>query len=740
MAQSLKTYIMCGGSGTRLWPLSRADNPKQMLSLFGEKSMLEITVDRAAAMPIDADISVSVIGSSGQRDLLSKIPGVGSVLVEPHARNTTAAVVLAALDAQNADDPYVLILPSDHIISTTDQFAESVSRGMQAADGGRIVVFGIEPDTPATGYGYIEADDNRDVSKVARFVEKPDLATAQTYLASGRHLWNAGIFLARASTLIAELALHAPDILDSTRRAFDSADQDGKIVEFDPDLYGAIRSQSIDYAVMEQSANVSMVRAGFAWSDVGSFAALKDSLDTDDAGNALQGDVIAVDSQRNLLRSEGPLITALGVSDLAVVATPDTVFVAPLKRSEEVKAIVSRLEAADRPELRQTSWSAEGGVVPGAMCEKLRHWLFDDALPFWMRHGLDTKAGGFHEVLDFKGKSTGADKRLRTMARQVYVFAKASEMGWAGDADKVINHGLDFLEQAQTAPRGGWFKTFDRNSKPVDKTEDVYDHAFILLAMAEAVKTGNEIARPIAQRVLAFLSSMEVQTPGEVWNGYYEDDLGTLPRRANPHMHLLEAFLAWHEASGDETALVKAAQIVGLFREHFCCRDTGFLREEFDAVLQPDDSTSRHMEPGHHFEWAWLLERYANLSGETMSSQMFRLVASAKAFGINPVSQLAHDRIEEGGKPSHETSRCWPQTELLKADLALARNGMPHAAFAAERTAQRLWKCHIAPAPTGMWMDVCDVAGNPVAKSVPASTFYHLVCALDEYLGFHAEK
>lgn len=740
MAQSLKTYIMCGGSGTRLWPLSRADNPKQMLALFGEKSMLETTIARAASLPIDAKISVNVIGSWAQRDVLLKMSGVDAVLIEPQGRNTAAAVALAALDAESVDDPYVLILPSDHVISTISQFAASISKGMEAADDGHIVVFGIEPDTPATGYGYIEANDKNGVSEVARFVEKPDLATAETYLASGRHLWNAGIFLARASTLIAELAEHASDILDSTRKAFDSAERGGKTVEFDTDLYSAIRSQSIDYAVMERSVNVRVVRAGFVWSDVGSFAALKDSLDTDDAGNALQGDVISLDSRCNLLWSEGPLIAAVGVDNLVVVATPDVTFIAPLARSEEVKAIVAKLEAVDRPELRQTSWSAEGGVVPGAMSEKFRQWLFGDALPFWMKHGIDTNVGGFHEVLDFSGKSTGADKRLRTMARQIYVFAKARRMGWVGDADTAIHHGLDFLEQAETTPRGGWFKAFDAHSKPVNKTEDVYDHAFILFAMAASVKAGIDRAGPIAQRVLAFLTSMEIHAPDGDWSGYYEDDLGTLPRRANPHMHLLEAFLAWYEASADETALAKAAQIVGLFQEHFCCRDTGFLREEFDVALETDGTTSRHMEPGHHFEWAWLLERYANLSGETLLPQMFGLVATAKTFGINPVSQLAYDRVEEGGKPAHETSRCWPQTELLKADLALARNGMPHAVFAAERTAQHLWKYHIAPAPKGMWIDVCDVAGNPVAKSVPASTFYHLICAMGEYLSFHAKK
>ena len=403
MAQSLKTYIMCGGSGTRLWPLSRADNPKQFLRLLGEQSMLEATIERTVSLRLDVEVSVNIIGADAHRDTLAGLsPSVDDILIEPMGRNTAAAVALAALHAEGDDDPYVLILPSDSAISTVEQFTDSIAKGISAAVEGNIVVFGIEPDRPATGYGYIEAASADTICAVVRFVEKPDAAIAETYCTSGRHLWNAGILLARASVLLAELEAHAADILHATQAAFKSARSNSPVFNFDPELYAAIRAQSIDYAVIEMAENVSVVRAAFSWSDIGSFEAMKDNLDTNDTSNAVQGDVIALESKGNLLRSEGPLVTTLGVDNLAIVATPDATFVAPLARSEDVKKIVAELETKERRELYQTPWKAECGVVPGAMSERFRDWLFDIALPFWAEQGLDQKHGGFHEVLDFE--------------------------------------------------------------------------------------------------------------------------------------------------------------------------------------------------------------------------------------------------------------------------------------------------------------------------------------------------
>lgn len=739
MAELVKTYIMCGGSGTRLWPLSRTDNPKQMLRLLGQQSMLEATVSRAAAMRCGADVSVNIIGSSAHQDALNTLHSVEDVLIEPCGRNTAAAVALAALHAETGDDPHVLILPSDHAIDTVRQFSASMVEGLKASNEGQIVTFGIEPDRPATGYGYIEAASSDVVSKVTRFVEKPDLETAQTYLTTGRHLWNAGIFLARASTFLAELQAHAPAILQTTRTALASAKRDGSAVIFDADLYASIPADSIDYAVMEKSSQVSAVRAAFSWSDIGSFSALKEISVNDTDGNAIHGDIVAVETTSSFLRSEGPLLATFGLDNITAIATPDATFIAPLDRAEEVKQVVSALQKNEHPELNRTPWLAEGGATPGAMVRPFRNWLFETALPFWLDHGLDQDKGGFHEVLDFGGKNAGADKRLRTMARQIYVFAKAKEMGWTGDTVLAVEHGLAFLNYTPTAHYGGWFKTFTASSEPLDRTEDVYDHAFVLLAASQALRAGFDAAQPLARRVLSFLESMETRSPDEAWNGYLEDGSGTLPRRSNPHMHLLEAFLAWHEASGDALALSKASQIVSLLTEHFSQQDD-WLHEEFDASLNRADHLSGHMEPGHHFEWSWLLHRHALQSGEAPQTKMRTLIASAKAFGINPVTSLAYDQVEANGRPAHLSSRCWPQTELLKAELALARHGLPHSVFAAERSAERLWTHFIQPAPAGLWNDVCDVSGRPIAQTVPASTFYHLICAIDVYLRFHAER
>ncbi|MDD9908416.1 MAG: AGE family epimerase/isomerase [Ahrensia sp.] len=735
----LKTYIMCGGSGTRLWPLSRADNPKQMLPLLDENSMLANTISRAASMPLDAVTDVSLIGAASHRnDLIAFAPSLDAVLVEPMGRNTAAAVALAALHAAEQGDPHVLVLPSDQQIGTVEQFGESVAIGIKAADAGDVVTFGITPDHPATGYGYVEAVSDDTACKVARFVEKPDLETAKSYLETGRYLWNAGIFLSRASVLLDALERHAGDILEQTKLAYVTAKRDGVALDFDAIAYGAIRSQSIDFAVMEQADNVSVVRAAFSWSDIGSFRALKENLAPEPADNAVQGDVIALNTSGSLIRSEGPLVTTLGVEKLAVIATPDATFVAPLERSEEVKSIVNVLQERKRRELVQTRWKAEGGATPGGMAEKFRSWLFDAALPFWLKHGLDSTHGGFHEVLDFSGSSTGADKRLRTMARQIYVFAKAKQMGWSGDAAAAVEHGLAFFNQAGEASWGGWFKTFDATSQPLDLNEDVYDHAFIRLAMSQAKLAGFRNLDAISDRNDEFLHSMIVRDGGGSQLGYQEDSAGTLPRRSNPHMHMLEAALASYEATGNEASLQTAAHIADLFEQKFFCKDRLILLEAFTADLGTDATTSADWEPGHHFEWAWLLWRYGECAGRDMTPAMLKLMASAKGFGVNPVSGLAHDVIQPDGSPRHQSARCWPQTEWLKAELALARSGQRHAVYAAERVAERLWSHYVEPAPEGLWNDVCDVAGQPISQSVPASTFYHIICAMDEYLTFHA--
>ncbi|MGI9366246.1 MAG: AGE family epimerase/isomerase [Rhizobiaceae bacterium] len=745
---SLCAYIMCGGGGTRLWPLSRQDNPKQNLQLSGPHTMLGATTRRVAELDLtDVSVSINFMGGQQQHANMEAVrqdsPGTFcSMVLEPFGRNTGAAVAIACLDAMDeADgDPLLLILPSDHVIRPVERFSAAITSGLDAANSGQIVVFGIEPTSPATGYGYIEAAQKADVSRVKSFREKPTLETAYQYLQSGQHLWNAGIFLFRASTMLEALQQYAPEILQTSKEAVQASKKKNGITWLDPETFKTVPSNSIDYAVMEHATNVTVVRAIFDWHDVGSFNSLKELNEADESRNCTHGDIILHECSNNLFHSEGPLISAIGVNDLAVVATPDATLIAPLERSEEIRTIVSSLESNNHLESQFTPWISHAAGPHLPLVSKMQDWLFGQALPFWTHKGMDQNHGGFHEVVDFQGNSTGADKRLRTMARQIYTFAKASEMGWQGDTTAAIQLGLDFLTNSPVAPQGGWHKTFDAQSRVLDHNEDVYDHAFVLLALSQAEKVGTKLPSGLMDRAKMAIEAQICTLPGGEFCGYFEDSARKLPRRSNPHMHLLEAFMACYEATGGSACLEQATAIVNLFKSRFYDRKSLMLGEYFDAELYFGPTGPDLFEPGHHFEWTHLLIKHAQLTGTAKIDEINGLFNTAKALGTDPVTGLAYGVVDAVGKPTNMKSRCWMQTEYLTCVSTLAANGRPHLSDEANRCAQRIWKYFLQPAPTGMWIDVVDPRGRPATQTVPASTFYHLINGIDAYVQLSAEQ
>ncbi len=742
MSNTLFAYIMCGGGGTRLWPLSRADNPKQNLSLTTSHSMLDETITRFLSSDIAGVVStVNLMGGASQIDAMgASLEGAsgltGSIILEPFGKNTAPAVALASLHAITQNhDPYVLILPSDHVIQPVEKFGVTIAAGLPAADDGQIVVFGIEPHSPATGYGYIEVADHQAVAPVQSFREKPDLETAKRYVKSGKHLWNAGIFLFRASTMLAALKKHAPEILGTCKATFENSPVSrDNFLPLNAELFANVPADSIDFAVMERADNVTVVRADFEWHDVGSFASLQNLHGSGSTKSTHLGDILSHECDNTLLHSEGPMIAAVGLTDMAVVATPDVVLVTPLDRAEDIRKIVDQLDKSGRSETKRTPWLAENGAQPGRMASTLKDWLMSQALPYWAAHGCDRGYGGFHEVLDFDGNPMDVDKRLRTMARQIFSYAKAVEMGWTGEALSVVQHGLTFLNDAPAEPLGGWGKTFLADSSPHDRTEDLYDHAFVLLALAQCRQVGIAFDATLQSRAFDFVDSLRVTTSDGGFLGYHEDGEQSLPRRSNPHMHLLEAFLAWYRATGESKYLARASEIVGLLQSHFFDRDNMLLGEAFDAGLNFTGGEVRAFEPGHHFEWARLLHDYAAFSNSTVEPEAFRLFANGKALGLNPVNHFAHDLVAADGSPDHQSSRCWVQTEYISILSTLSANGKFHLAFEAERMMERLWHHYIAPAPDGQWIDVVDWRGRPATNTVPASTFYHLINCIDVYL------
>jgi mannose-1-phosphate guanylyltransferase len=339
--------ILSGGSGTRLWPLSRAARPKQMLDLTGSGSMLAMTAGRVADPHRFA--APWVVAGTGQAEAIEQaLPALGKLILEPAARNTAPAIALAALAAE--PDDLLLILPSDQLIADAAGFRAAVARAAPYAREGWIVTFGMAPDRAETGYGYVErgAELGGGVHRAERFVEKPDAATAARYLAGGRHDWNGGIFLMRAGTYLDALEAHAPDIARAARAAMEAAPRDGLRIHPGEAAFARSPAVSIDYAVMEKAEKVAVAPVSVGWSDVGSWEALLEVSQRDVDGNALSGDVIALGASGCLIRSDGPLVAAIGVEDLVVVATADAVLIVPKAESQRVKEIVEGLKEKGR--------------------------------------------------------------------------------------------------------------------------------------------------------------------------------------------------------------------------------------------------------------------------------------------------------------------------------------------------------------------------------------------------------
>jgi len=347
---ALQPVLLSGGSGTRLWPLSREAYPKQFLPLASERTMVQDTWLRVA--PLAATRPIVVANEEHRFLVAEQLRQIGApaphILLEPVGRNTAPAIAAAALQAMaEGADPILLVLPSDHVVRDAEGFRRAVEAAMPAAGDGALVTFGIVPDAPETGFGYIHAESGEGLRKVSRFVEKPDAATAQSYLDDGGYYWNSGMFLFRASRYLEELERFRPDIVAAVRAAFTEARQDGDFVRLDKDAFAASPSDSIDYAVMEKTAHAMVLPVDIGWNDVGSWSALWDVAERDAGGNAHHGDVIAVDT-RNSYAYAQRLVALVGVDDIVVVETDDAVLVARKDRVQEVKQVVAQLKDGQR--------------------------------------------------------------------------------------------------------------------------------------------------------------------------------------------------------------------------------------------------------------------------------------------------------------------------------------------------------------------------------------------------------
>jgi len=460
--------ILCGGSGARLWPVSRSLYPKQFCPLVGKKSLFQQTVDRVLGAASFGN--VIVVANHQHRFLIEqemKTAGLSDyrLILEPCSRNTTPAITLACLSALQ-DDPeaVVLVMPSDHLIEDKDQFLKTVQDGLEDAMKGSLVTFGVKPTRPETGYGYIHHDNNSDgiSKKVIRFVEKPDLHLAEAYMASNQHLWNSGIFLFKAASFIEAVSQYEPEILGVCRTVFEGNISQNPLL-VDRAIFEKSPSVSVDYGIMERSEAVQVVPLDVSWSDLGSWEALWETAKRDDDGNTLEGDVVVENVKNSYVRSEGRLVTVVGLDDVIVVDSQDAVLIAARSASQDVKKIVETLQSRDRPHTRshpleQRPWGAFQSVDKGERFQvkritvnpgsKLSLQVHHHRAEHWVVvSGTAKVTKGNEELLVFENESVyipcGVQHRLENSGKIPLELIEVQSGSYLGE-DDIVRLGDDY--------------------------------------------------------------------------------------------------------------------------------------------------------------------------------------------------------------------------------------------------------------------------------------------------------
>jgi mannose-1-phosphate guanylyltransferase len=348
----IKAVVMAGGSGTRLWPLSRAAHPKQFLALHGDDTMLQATFKRLDGLDIQS--SVTICNEEHRffvAEQLREIDKLGSIVLEPVGRNTAPAIALAAFSSQEGEDPLLLVLAADHVIQDEASFTKTIKDAIPLAEAGKLVTFGIVAHEPNVGYGYIKKGAPKGSGFVVdTFVEKPTIEVAKEYLESGDYFWNSGVFLFKASRYLEELKQHRPDIYEACQLSMKDIVKDNDFLRVNEAAFDACPSESIDYAVMEKTDDAVVVPMDAGWSDIGSWSSLWDISEKDQNGNAVHGDVMLHESNNCYVRTDGKLVAAIGVDDLVIVSTKDVLVVAHKDSVQDVKVVAQQLRSESRTE------------------------------------------------------------------------------------------------------------------------------------------------------------------------------------------------------------------------------------------------------------------------------------------------------------------------------------------------------------------------------------------------------
>lgn len=713
--------IMCGGSGTRLWPASRPSRPKQFIPLSGNRSLFQETALRVAPLAENGGKLVVVGGVAHRQWIVDQLADIGlaaQILLEPEARDSAPAMAAAAMWA-HGDNPEaaIVFVAADHHIPDHDAFRSAVIRCIPAVRDGRIVTLGVRPTEASPAYGYIRAA-STGLSAVEAFKEKPDARNAAEYIDAG-YLWNSGNFIVSARTFLEELARLAPAVSSTVREALPPT-SDATIQNLGPVFSSAPRI-SIDYAVMEKTNLASVLDVDFAWSDLGAWDAIHAS------GEGDTGQHIFEDAEGCLVRAgDGVLVAAMGVRNLAIIAESDAILVCDLSRSQDVKKIVERVRNVSPQHVDFARVQPET-LDEGA--KRFSDWMRLSALPVWATIG-QAEDGSFAEALSLQGRPMSRARRARVQARQIYVYAQAGRLGWKGPWRRAASQGLEKLYSNYLRDDGLCRTTLTDEGAPLDDTAMLYDQAFVLLALASAKAAGldDPTLTLRAARIRTALLAGQLAQGGFV-------EAGDQPYQANAHMHLLEASMAWEAADADPQWSDLSDAIVSLALSKFVDPATGMLREFFESDWTPRaGEDGRLIEPGHQFEWSWLLARFGQMRGrpDAVAAAHRLFLAGRRGIGDRPI--VALDALNDDFSVRSRRARLWPQTEWLKAALLLGQSAQTtdqRDAFAVDAAAalRAIW---MYLTPEGLWRDKQLSAGAFIDEPAPASSFYHLMAAYSQ--------
>jgi mannose-1-phosphate guanylyltransferase/mannose/cellobiose epimerase-like protein (N-acyl-D-glucosamine 2-epimerase family) len=676
---------------------------------------------REAAQPVV--VTGAVHAQEAKRQIL-ELGAEGRILAEPVGRDSAPALLAATLwIARNSPEAIVIAVASDHHIPDSAAFATAVEAARPAAALGAIVTFGVRPTRPAPGFGYVRpgapASGVPNVLEVETFIEKPDLETAAALVASGC-LWNSGNFMFRADTMIAEARNLAPGLVEAVERALPRDDRGDDILVLAPCFVAAERI-SIDRAVMERTSRAAVLPIDYTWSDLGSWDAVWDASSKDEAGNAISGDATVGETRDCLIRAEaGARVVVHGLRNIAVVARGKEVLVSDLAAVGSLKATLSASIQND-----WTEPTAPGGSI-GLWSRQFEAWLTGRALPVWWCFGADHEGGGFHEALSPHFAPLDLARRTRVQARQVFVYAKAGQQGWQGPWRAAARHGLEALENGFLRTDGLYrFAAPGVRKTTVEDHAPLYEQAFVLLALASVTEADTSIEPRSAERATSLAATIR-EGFGHP-NGGFSADLGGTAFLNDPLMHLFEASIAWLRVGGEALWRDLAGEIFDLFRRRLFDREGGRVYEAYDSQWRPlQDASDDRVEPGHQFEWAWLLTQWAAIDGDERAADMARQLYRTGKLGVSPGSGLVLDALNDDFSVARASSRLWPQTEWLRAATTLAGDPL-------ERDREL---CSAAAAidryllPSGLWRDAPPDAPSKSDHPAPASSLYHIVGAI----------